>query len=257
MLTLQMIRFMDKLWKDEGLDMRMTPYRCLSTGDRTGLIEVVLNAQTMANIQKEKGSLVSAFKKGSLLAWLRDHNPDEERLAKAIREFMLSCAGYCVATYVLGVADRHSDNVMVKTNGQLFHIDFGHILGNFKAKFGIRRERCPFVLTNDFVHVITNGGKSNDNNEKFVEFKDYCEKAFLILRRKGPFILSLFAMMLSTGIPELSSTSDLDYLRDTLVLGISEDEAREHFRARFMEAMKNSWKTSLNWYFHNIAKDNN
>lgn len=48
---------------------------------------------------------------------------------------------------------------------QLFHIDFGHFLGNFKTKFGINRERVPFILTYDFVHVIQQG-KTN-NNEKF------------------------------------------------------------------------------------------
>lgn len=48
---------------------------------------------------------------------------------------------------------------------QLFHIDFGHFLGNFKTKFGINRERVPFILTYDFVHVIQEG-KTN-NSEKF------------------------------------------------------------------------------------------
>lgn len=47
---------------------------------------------------------------------------------------------------------------------QLFHIDFGHILGHFKSKLGIKRERVPFVLTNDFVHVIKRGKANDDKN---------------------------------------------------------------------------------------------
>lgn len=38
---------------------------------------------------------------------------------QAIEEFTLSCAGYCVATYVLGIGDRHSDNIMVRETGQV------------------------------------------------------------------------------------------------------------------------------------------
>lgn len=97
----------------------MNIYNCISMEQRLGMIEVVRDAETIANIQKEKGmfSATAAFKKGSLYSWLKEHNPNS--LSKAINEFTLSCAGYCVATYVLGVADRHSDNIMVKKNGQV------------------------------------------------------------------------------------------------------------------------------------------
>lgn len=131
MLTLQILRIMDRIWKMNGFDFRLNTYSCISMDRRLGMIEVVLDSETIANIQKEKGmfSATAAFRKGSLFAWLKDYNNTDELLQKACNEFTLSCAGYCVATYVLGVADRHSDNIMVKKNGQLFHIDFGHILG--------------------------------------------------------------------------------------------------------------------------------
>ncbi|XP_057551711.1 phosphatidylinositol 4,5-bisphosphate 3-kinase catalytic subunit delta isoform isoform X3 [Hippopotamus amphibius kiboko] len=255
MLTLQMLQLMDVLWKQEGLDLRMTPYGCLSTGDRTGLIEVVLHSDTIANIQLNKSNMAAtaAFNKDALLNWLKSKNPGEA-LDRAIEEFTLSCAGYCVATYVLGIGDRHSDNIMIRENGQLFHIDFGHFLGNFKTKFGINRERVPFILTYDFVHVIQQG-KTN-NSEKFERFRGYCERAYTILRRHGLLFLHLFALMRAAGLPELSCSKDIQYLKDSLALGKTEEEALKHFRVKFNEALRESWKTKVNWLAHNVSKDN-
>ncbi|XP_016145701.1 phosphatidylinositol 4,5-bisphosphate 3-kinase catalytic subunit beta isoform-like isoform X2 [Sinocyclocheilus grahami] len=213
MLTLQILRLMDLLWKEAKLDLRIVPYGCLATGDHSGLIEVVSSADTIANIQKTSSNMAAAaaFNKDALLNWLKDKNSGDA-LDKAIEEFTLSCAGYCVATYVLGIGDRHSDNIMVRSTGQLFHIDFGHILGNFKSKFGIKRERVPFILTHDFIHVIQQGKTSN--TEKFGNFRQYCEEAYLILRKNGNLFITLFALMLTAGLPELTSVKDIQYLKD-------------------------------------------
>ncbi|XP_021346814.1 phosphatidylinositol 4,5-bisphosphate 3-kinase catalytic subunit delta isoform-like [Mizuhopecten yessoensis] len=223
----------------------MNPYLCVATGSMEGMIEVVQNSATIAKIQG-KGQK-SAFNKTALFNWLKQKNPLEENLQKAVKEFTMSCAGYSVATYVLGIGDRHNDNIMLKESGQLFHIDFGHFLGNFKSKFGVKRERVPFILTDHFAYVITKGETMSEN---FTRFKETCVKAYLIIRRKGPLLIRLFMMMIMAGIPQLTSVNDVEYLKDTLVLHLSEDEAKEHFHTKFQEALNNSWKTSLNWWIH-------
>lgn len=255
MLTLQILRLMDLLWKEANLDLRIVPYGCLATGDRAGLIEVVSSADTIANIQLTGSNVAAAaaFNKDALLNWLKEKNSGDA-LERAIEEFTLSCAGYCVATYVLGIGDRHSDNIMVRSTGQLFHIDFGHILGNFKSKFGIKRERVPFILTHDFIHVIQQG--KTGNTEKFGSFRQYCEEAYLILRKNGNLFITLFALMLTAGLPELTSVKDIQYLKDSLALGKTDEEALKQFRQKFDEALRESWTTKVNWMAHNVTKDN-
>ena len=248
MLTLQLIRIMDSLWQENNLDLRLMPYKCVSTGAGVGLIEVVLNAETVSNIQLTFGGSSAAFQDQPIDQWLRKQNPDQKDYEKAVETFTLSCAGYCVATYVLGIGDRHNDNIMVTRFGHLFHIDFGHFLGNIKRKFGFKRERAPFVLTPDFVYVM---GKRD--SEQFKSFINYCVEAYLILRRHAHMFINLFAMMLSTGIPELKSAEDIYYLRGALCLGKTEEEAAQEFRNLIFESLRLGWSTQLNWWLHNLA----
>ena len=46
---------------------------------------------------------------------------------------------------------------MITRDGHLFHIDFGHFLGNYKKKFGYQRETTPFVFTDQYAHVMKRG----------------------------------------------------------------------------------------------------
>ena len=48
--------------------------------------------------------------------------------------------------------------------------------------------------------------------------------AYLILRKDGSLLISLLAMMLSTGMPELQAEADLEYMRTQLQLDQSSEE---------------------------------
>ncbi len=68
---------------------------------------------------------------------------------------------------------------------------------------------------------------------------------------------TLCHQMKCTGIPELQSVEDLEYLRGVLVLGRTDAEAKEHFRAEIQKCLKLQWSTQLNWFTHNIVHSRN
>lgn len=249
MLTLQLIRLMDNMWTESGMDMKMNAYECLSTGDEVGMLQVVMNSKTIAGIQR---SVKGAYNDNALYNQLKKWNTSDDDMLAAADNFLYSCAGYCVATYVLGIGDRHNDNIMVTQDGKLFHIDFGHFLGNWKSKFGIRRERVKFVLTPDFVVALCNGEK-RENSDRWLKFKEECKKAYLIVRSKANLLINLLNMMLSSGIPELQSHDDVAYLRNTLCLEMTDEGASDAFDAEIDQALKDSWSVRVNWAAHIAA----
>lgn len=250
MLTVQLFKIMDTLWKNEGLDLRLIPYSVISTGKDVGVIEIVRDSSTIMSIQQKNG-IRAAVQMDSLglYNWIMYHNKDREE--QAISNFTRSCAGYCVATFILGIKDRHSGNIMVRKNGQVFHIDFGHFLDHRKKKFGITRERVPFVLTMDFIRVIARGSDQPLKHKEFKKFQQLCCEAYLIIRKNAYLFINLMTMMLSCGIPELQSLDDISYLRKTLAVEEKDDEkALKYFIAKFNSAYSDAWTVKTDWLFH-------
>ena len=100
----------------------------------------------------------------------------------------MSCAGYCVLTYFLGIGDRHLENIMLDKTGKMLHIDFGYILGKDPKPLP-----PPFKLSAEMVE-----GMGGNNSHYFVFFKKKCVDTFIHLRKYAKFIVNLFHLMLDS-----------------------------------------------------------
>jgi len=174
-------------------------------------------------------------------------NPDARGYDWAVENFTYSCAGYCVACYILGIGDRHNDNIMLAKTGHMFHIDFAHFLGNV-LKFGpIVRDKAPFVLTPEMAYVM--GGRDSPDFKRFVVL---CCKAYNIIRTHANLFVALFAMMISCGIAQLSRKSDLLYLSKALLVEVDEEEASKRFTALIHKSLDTKM-SQINFAVHILA----
>ncbi|KAF7997467.1 hypothetical protein HCN44_006038 [Aphidius gifuensis] len=210
-LILQTIALMDKLLRRENLDLKLTPYRVLATSTRHGFLQFI-ESTTVAEVLASEGSILNFFRK---------HHPSETGpygvASEVMDTYVRSCAGYCIITYVLGVGDRHLDNLLLTTSGKLFHIDFGYILGRDPKPLP-----PPMKLSKEMVEAMGGVG-----SEHYHEFRKQCYTAFLHLRRHANLMLNLFSLMVDASVPDIALEPDkaVKKVQDKLRLDLSDEEA--------------------------------
>lgn len=213
-----MITLMDKLLRKENLDLKLTPYRVLATSSKHGFMQYI-DSITVAEA-------VRAGSYGSIINFFRKYHPCETGPFGVTPEIMdtyiKSCAGYCVITYLLGVGDRHLDNLLLTTDGKLFHIDFGYILGRDPKPMP-----PPMKLSKEMVEAM--GGV---NSEYHHEFRKQCFSAFLHLRRHANVMLNLFSLMVDASVPDIALEPDksVKKVEENLKLNLNDEEAVQHLQ---------------------------
>lgn len=184
----------DILKNEENMDIMSIKYNVTPTSSSTGYIEIVEDASTIFNIVEKSGMTIQNYILG---------NNKNLVVSELRNRFINSTALYCVISYLLGIGDRHLDNIMISKSGLLFHIDFGYILGQDPKYSNNRLIR----VTPEIVNVI--GGYQSKDYEYF---KKCCVRIYNRLRLH----VNLFSNLLSI-IPAIDNTIDLETIKKELV----------------------------------------
>uniref|UniRef100_A0A8B9P364 Phosphatidylinositol 3-kinase catalytic subunit type 3 n=1 Tax=Apteryx owenii TaxID=8824 RepID=A0A8B9P364_APTOW len=222
-LILQIISLMDKLLRKENLDLKLTPYKVLATSTKHGFMQFIQSVPVAEVLATEE----------SIQNFFRKHAPSETGphgiSAEVMDTYVKSCAGYCVITYILGVGDRHLDNLLLTKTGKLFHIDFGYILGRDPKPLP-----PPMKLNKEMVE-----GMGGTQSEQYQEFRKQCYTAFLHLRRYSNLILNLFSLMVDANIPDIALEPDktVKKVQDKFRLDLSDEEAVHYMQSLIDESV--------------------
>jgi hypothetical protein len=231
-LMMNMIRLVDIiLKKDELLDLNIMTYNIqpinINGLNNYGYIEFVPESYTLYAIREEY--------KFTLQNFILEKNP-YMTISEFRNRFAKSCAAYCVISYIFGIGDRHLDNIMVTSEGTLFNIDYGYILG---------RNPKPIIsyirITPDMIDAL--GGISSVH---YVQFSKWCGIAYNCIRR---YINLLYNMLLMLDEKDFSREYIRNYLLQRLIPGISDNEAHNKFM-KIIESSYDSYKHNIIDYIH-------
>lgn len=231
-MVIQMIRLMDKLLKDVNLDLCLSPYDVVAMNSNQGLLEMVQNSVALSGVK-------------SIRAFLKDKHPDSTNELgiepSVVDTYVKSCAGYAVITYLLGIGDRHLDNIMLDNDGHLFHIDFGYIFG-----MDPKVKEATIRITTDMID-----GMGGQNSENYRLFLGYTFQAYHILRRNAPLLITLLQMMMDASIKDCKP----EFLNRMILrfnLDMTEEEAERSFK-NVLEKCIGDMVAGMLELAHNIA----
>ncbi|VEU44430.1 unnamed protein product [Pseudo-nitzschia multistriata] len=243
-LVMMMIKLMDRLLKRASLDLCITPYSIIATSPSSGMIEFVEDSVPLSAILANHNNSIARFFRSVAPQAGARHGIRPDVLSSYVR----SVAGGCVLTYLLGVGDRHLDNLMITKTGRFFHIDFGFLFG---------RDPKPlppaFRLTREMVEGM--GGSES------AEYRQFCSlacQAFNALRKSAGLVLNLLHLMSDAGIEDLSNNPSAD--ADGVIAKVEErfkldltDEQAERFFLGLIHESQSALAPRLMDVFHSIA----
>ncbi|KAK4742302.1 hypothetical protein SAY87_000303 [Trapa incisa] len=233
-LALQVISLLRDIFQAVGLNLYLFPYGVLPTDRGKGIIEVVPNTRSRSQMgETTDGGLYEIFQ--------QDYGPVGSPTFEAAREnFIISSAGYAVASLLLQPKDRHNGNLLFDNVGRLVHIDFGFIF-EISPGGNMRFESAHFKLSHEMTQLLDPSGIMK--SETWHRFLGLCVKGYLAARRYMDGIISTVQLMVDSGLPCFSRGDPIGNLRKRFHPEMNEREAA-NFMIRTCTDAYNKWTTA-------------
>uniref|UniRef100_A0AAY4E4G2 Phosphatidylinositol 4-kinase beta n=1 Tax=Denticeps clupeoides TaxID=299321 RepID=A0AAY4E4G2_9TELE len=212
LLAFQVLKQLQTIWEQERVPLWIKPYKILVISSDSGMIEPVVNAVSIHQVKKQSQlSLLDYF--------LQEHGSyNTEAFLTAQRNFVQSCAGYCLICYLLQVKDRHNGNILLDSEGHIIHIDFGFILSSSPRNLGF--ETSAFKLTSEFVDVM--GGLDGD---MFNYYKMLMLQGLIAARKHMDKVVQIVEIMQQgSQLPCFHGSSTIRNLKERFHMSLTEEQ---------------------------------
>ena len=237
-LTMIISKLLNKVCK-KLIDIKT--YNVFPISVNSGWIEMIDETQTLYDIKYRYNT--------TLQNYIMDFNPNLT-IIEMRKKFIKTCVSSCVLCYVLGVGDRHLENILVTKDGDLCHIDFSYLLGNDPKK-----QLAPSVRITDGMLNMLGGNKSNS----FKEFKQQCQTAYKMIRSR-PSLWFILLKYLNFNIPSIDNfkygiKEIKDHVIERLVPGENDNEASLQIVQIIERSSRENWKYGLAEWSHSIGNE--
>ena len=225
--VLMMFKFMNNLWIDNSCiynskQIAALTYKCFPLGPDYGIIELIPNCQTLKDITDK---------------YVTHNKKKSNKLSDDVLNTLIAtCAGSFMAAYIMGIRDRHYDNILITDSGTIFHIDFGYMLGEKVS--GV--DTSKFAITNDLSKLMGN---------KWKEFVEISVQCWVVLRENQQELLDFAKLAFAFLYPQETVQ---EFLKETLLLDLSINEARNKIHKRILQSPKKI-KTKMKNWVHSVA----
>ena len=155
-------------WIQSLTRIRVFTYSVFPLSTQTGCVEMVTNSTTLYDLRTKQNV--------SLLNYMMTHNP-HLNVRELRQQIIHSCTGACLLGFTLGVGDRHLENILVRQDAALIHVDFGYILGDDP-----KHAYTPMRITEGMIDAM--GGRESDT---FRSFTLVSQQAYAIMRLHSSF----------------------------------------------------------------------